>query len=422
MGKSNSSIRAREVLDSRGNPTVEVIVNTQGSSGTAIVPSGASTGIYEALELRDKIKRYNQKGVLKAVGNVNKIINSKLKGMDVTDQFKIDQTMIELDKTENKSKLGANAILGVSLAVSRAASNSTNQPLYQYISKLFSSIYKSNKKLTIPIPFCNVINGGVHAGNDLKMQEFMIVPTGFRSYEKAVQAVVETYHLLKTVIEKRYGKNATNVGDEGGFAPPISTAKQALALITKAIQQAGYQGKIKIAMDPAASEFFNKGIYSLDKQYDSKMLTRVYSDLVRLFDIISIEDPFDQDDFDAYENIMLKTKVQIVGDDLLVTNPTRIAYAIQHKLCNALLLKVNQIGTLAESLHAAKLSMENGWKVMVSHRSGETEDSFIADLAVGIGSGQIKIGAPCRSDRTAKYNQLLRISEELGNKGVYARW
>lgn len=409
-----TKIKAREVLDSRGNPTIEVEVYANGSMGRAIVPSGASTGIYEAVELRDNNKRYNKKGVQKAVKNVS-LVARKLKNIEVGDQRLIDQIMIDFDGTPNKSRIGANAILGVSMAAARCAANIAEQPLYKYLNK------KSN---TLPIPFANVINGGKHAGNDLAMQEFMIAPIKAKNFSTATQMVAETYQELKQIIAKKHGTNAVNVGDEGGFAPPIKTPTEALDLITSAIEKAGYVNKIKIAMDPAASEYYNKGLYNpAGKSLNSIEIIEFYEDLVKNYPIISIEDPFDQDDFENFSEFTKRNmKLQVVGDDLLVTNPQRIRTAIDKKLCNALLLKVNQIGTLSQATDSANMSLRNKWNVMVSHRSGETEDPFIADLAVSLGNGQIKLGAPCRSDRTAKYNQLLRIEEELGRKAKYHKF
>ena len=407
-------IKGRQILDSRGNPTIEVEVHTQNKIvGKAIVPSGASTGIYEAHELRDGKKAYFGNGVEKAVLNVNTKINNALKGIDVTKQNEIDNIMIKLDGTESKKKLGANAILGVSMAISRAAAQSKNISLHKYL---------GNSKL-LPIPFCNIINGGKHAGGDLEMQEFMIAPIKAKNFSDATRMVAETYHELKSLIKKKYGTSATNVGDEGGFAPNIDSAEKALDLIVSAIAKAGYTGKIKIAMDPASSEFYHNGKY-LRKNFDYKKMADYYARLAKKYPIISIEDPFEQDDFDAYTYFMNKyggNGFQIVGDDLLVTNVKRIKEALDKKLCDSLLLKVNQIGTLTEAMDAANLCMKNGWNVMVSHRSGESEDPFIADLVVGLGTGQIKLGAPCRSDRTSKFNQLLRIEEELGKEARYPK-
>ncbi|HHI03994.1 MAG TPA: phosphopyruvate hydratase [Candidatus Woesearchaeota archaeon] len=410
----NACIKAREVLDSRGNPTVEAEIILNNHIIRAIVASGASTGKYEALELRDKDKRYNGKGVLKAVKNVSRISNA-LKGINLTKQKEIDEKIIKLDATKNKTKLGANAMLAASMACLRAGALLKKKPLYQYISEI------SGRKPSIPIPFCNVINGGKHADNKLKMQEFMIVPIGLKSFSESVMIVSETYHTLKRLVSKKYGMSG--VGDEGGFAPRINNAFDALELITKAIKKSGHEKNIRIALDPAASEFYKDGKYVIEKTLTGGEMVDYYAELVKKYPIISIEDPFDQDDFEPYTELTRKigSKIQIVGDDLLVTNTERIRKAVDLKLCNALLLKPNQIGTVTEAIDAANLAFKSGWNVMVSHRSGETEDSFIADLATGLGCGQIKLGAPCRGERTCKYNQLLRIEEQLG-KRAYARW
>lgn len=416
------SVNGREILDSRGNPTVEVEVITEAGLARAAVPSGASTGIHEALELRDGGKRFNGKGVRKAVENVNQKIAPTLKGKEPIEQGKIDDALVMLDGTNNKSELGANAILGCSMAVCKAGSMEENIPLYKHIANIYET-----KEFVMPVPCFNVINGGKHAGNKLAFQEFMILPVGAKSFKEAMQMGAETYHNLKNIIKKKYGIDSVNVGDEGGFAPPVDE-KQALDLLMAAIKSAGYSGKIKIGLDCAASEFYKKGKYDLNfKGSRSNLITgeqlaKMYKDLVKKYPIVSIEDPFDQDDFDSYAKLTkaIGKKVQIVGDDLLVTNPERIQKALHHNACNALLLKVNQIGSVTEAMEAAKLSQDNGWGVMVSHRSGETEDTFIADLVVGLKTGQIKTGAPCRSERLAKYNQLLRIEEELGTKVRYA--
>ncbi|KAH0632442.1 hypothetical protein AABB24_015380 [Solanum stoloniferum] len=428
------SIKARQIFDSRGNPTVEVDVHvSNGVFARAAVPSGASTGIYEALELRDGGSDYLGKGVSKAVNNVNSIIGPALIGKDPTDQTGLDNFMVhELDGTQNewgwcKEKLGANAILAVSLAVCKAGAAVRNVPLYKHIADL-----AGNKKLVLPVPAFNVINGGSHAGNKLAMQEFMILPVGAANFKEAMKMGCEVYHHLKAVIKKKYGQDATNVGDEGGFAPNIQENKEGLELLKTAIEKAGYTGKVVIGMDVAASEFYGK-----DKSYDlnfkeesndgsqkisGDQLKDLYKSFVSEYPIVSIEDPFDQDDWETYAKLTTEIgeQVQIVGDDLLVTNPKRVAKAIAEKTCNALLLKVNQIGSVTESIEAVKMSKKAGWGVMTSHRSGETEDTFIADLAVGLSTGQIKTGAPCRSERLAKYNQLLRIEEELGSEAVYA--
>ncbi|KAF5730233.1 enolase 1 chloroplastic [Tripterygium wilfordii] len=423
------SVKARQIIDSRGNPTVEVDLVTDDLYRSA-VPSGASTGIYEALELRDGDKSvYGGKGVLTAVKNINDVLGPKLVGVDVRNQSDVDVIMLEIDGTPNKSKLGANAILGVSLSVCRAGAGAKGVALYKHIQEL-----SGTKELVMPVPAFNVINGGSHAGNNLAMQEFMILPVGATSFAEALRMGSEVYHILKGIIKAKYGQDACNVGDEGGFAPNVQDNREGLVLLIDAIEKAGYTGKIKIGMDVAASEFFTKdGKYDLNfkKQpndgahvLSAQSLSDLYREFVRDFPIVSIEDPFDQDDWSSWASLQSSVDIQLVGDDLLVTNPKRIAEAIQKKSCNGLLLKasiqpnmnpVNQIGTVTESIRAALDSKAAGWGVMVSHRSGETEDNFIADLSVGLASGQIKTGAPCRSERLAKYNQLLRIEEELGN-------
>jgi len=430
-------IRAREIFDSRGNPTVEVDLCTETALFRAAVPSGASTGIYEALELRDNDKsRLLGKGVLKAVANVNDIIAPALIGMDVTDQEGIDKKMVEeMDGSKNewgwsKAKLGANAILAVSMAVCRAGAAASEMPLYQYIAKLGG---KPMDKFVMPVPSFNVINGGSHAGNRLACQEFMILPLGATSFKEAMTMGAEVYHNLKSVIKNKYGQDACNVGDEGGFAPGVQDNDEALDVLMEAIKKSGHDGKIKIGTDVAASEFWKADIgkYDLDfknpdspdsmKKTASEMI-EYYKGWLSKYPFVSIEDPFDQDDWDAYKAFMdaVGKDQQIVGDDLLVTNPTRIKKALEVGACNALLMKVNQIGSITEAIEAATMSQANGWGVMVSHRSGETEDSFIADLVVGLRTGQIKTGAPCRSERLAKYNQLIRIEEELGALCSYA--
>ncbi|XP_011404007.1 PREDICTED: enolase-like [Amphimedon queenslandica] len=422
-----SKVLAREIFDSRGNPTIEVDITTSKGVFRAAVPSGASTGIYEALELRDKDpKRFLGKGVLKAIQNVNTVIGPALisKNIDVTNQKEVDKIMLELDGTENKTNLGANAILGVSLAVCKAGAAHKGVPLYRHIADL-----AGNKDVVLPVPALNVINGGSHAGNKLAMQEFMILPTGASSFSEAMRIGAEVYHNLKAVIKKRYGQDATNVGDEGGFAPNIQDNREGLELLKVAIANAGYTDKVKIGMDTAASEFCKEGKYDLDfknpnsdpsKWLTASQLKDLYKSFISDYPIVSIEDGFDQDDWEGWTSFTAETDIQIVGDDLLVTNPKRISTAIERKACNALLLKVNQIGSVTESIEACNMAQRNGWGVMVSHRSGETEDTFIADLVVGLCTGQIKTGAPCRSERLAKYNQILRIEEELGDKAVFA--
>eukprot|EP01089_Gocevia_fonbrunei_P013957 TRINITY_DN370_c0_g1_i1.p1 TRINITY_DN370_c0_g1~~TRINITY_DN370_c0_g1_i1.p1 ORF type:complete len:434 (+),score=111.54 TRINITY_DN370_c0_g1_i1:61-1362(+) len=424
---SITAVHARQIFDSRGNPTVEVDLTTEKGVFRAAVPSGASTGIYEALELRDGDKsKYLGKGVSKAVNNVNQTIAPKILGLDVTQQGKIDQVLIELDGTDTKSNLGANAILGVSMAVAKAGAAHKGVPLYRHLADL-----AGKKDIIMPVPAFNVINGGSHAGNKLAMQEFMILPVGATSFSEAMRMGVEVYHNLKSVIVQKYGQDATNVGDEGGFAPNIQSNEEGLELCVAAIEKAGYTGKVKLGMDVAASEFFSEGTYDLDfknknndgsQKLSSTALADLYKSFVAKYPIVSIEDPFDQDDWEGYSKFTgeIGKDVQIVGDDLLVTNPKRIQKGIETKATNALLLKVNQIGSITEAIKACTMSQEAGWGVMVSHRSGETEDTFIADLVVGLGTGQIKTGAPCRSERLAKYNQLLRIEEELGKDAKYA--
>jgi enolase len=429
-----TGVKARQIYDSRGNPTVEVDVTTQQGQFKACVPSGASTGIYEALELRDKDEKHHGKGVTKAVDNVNTIIGPKIIGMDPRQQTKIDKFMVEeLDGSKNewgwsKSKLGANAILGVSLAVARAGAAANNVPLYQHIAQL-----AGNKEFILPVPAFNIINGGSHAGNALAMQEFMLLPTGAATFKEAMQIGSEVYHHLKKVVKKRYGQDAVNVGDEGGFAPPIVDNNECWELIQEAVKIAGYTDKCQFGMDVAASEFWDADakVYDLKKwakendgkgKLDSSKLSDVYKGFLKNYPLVSIEDSHDQDDFKGWSDLCKEVgkECQIVGDDLLVTNVKRIERAIKDGMCNALLLKVNQIGSLTESIESVKMAKQAGWGVMTSHRSGETEDNFIADLAVGLATGQIKTGAPCRSERLAKYNQLLRIEEELGDKAKYA--
>ncbi|CAN1267250.1 ENO1 [Linum perenne] len=414
-------IKARQIFDSRGNPTVEVDVTlTDGTFARAAVPSGASTGVYEALELRDGGSDYLGKGVLKAVENVNSIIAPALIGKDATKQTELDNFMVQqLDGTSNewgwcKQKLGANAILAVSLAICKAGAIVSKIPLYQHIANL-----AGNKNLVLPVPAFNVINGGSHAGNKLAMQEFMILPTGAESFKEAMKMGVEVYHHLKAVIKKKYGQDATNVGDEGGFAPNIQENKEGLELLKTAIAKAGYTGKVVIGMDVAASEFYD----GKDKSYDLNFkeenndgsqkisgdsLKNVYKSFVSDYPIVSIEDPFDQDDWEHYSKLTTEIgkNVQIVGDDLLVTNPTRVSKAIKEKSCNALLLKVNQIGSVTESIEAVKMSKQAGWGVMASHRSGETEDTFIADLSVGLSTVSIHFTLS-----TARNNTTLLVAQ-----------
>ncbi|KAL8827307.1 MAG: hypothetical protein Q9191_003262 [Dirinaria sp. TL-2023a] len=424
-----SKIHARYVYDSRGNPTVEVDVVTETGLHRAIVPSGASTGQHEAHELRDGDKsKWGGKGVLKAVENVNKIIAPKVidANLDVKDQKAVDDFLIKLDNTKNKTNLGANAVLGVSLGIAKAGAAEKKVPLYVHVSDLAGT----KKPFVLPIPFMNVLNGGSHAGGRLAFQEFMIVPSNAPSFSEAMRQGSEVYQQLKSLAKKKYGQSAGNVGDEGGVAPDIQTAEEALDLIVEAIEKAGYTGKVNIAMDVASSEFYkdeaNK--YDLDfKNPDSdpskwvtyEQLADLYKQLASKYPIVSIEDPFGENDWEAWSYFYKSSDFQIVGDDLTVTNPDFIKKAIDLKSCNALLLKVNQIGTLTESIQAAKDAFAAGWGVMVSHRSGETEDVTIADIVVGLRCGQIKTGAPARSERLAKLNQILRIEEELGDKAIF---
>ncbi len=412
-------ILAREILDSRGNPTVEVeIVLTDGSWGRAGVPSGASTGAREALELRDQDpKRYGGKGVLKAVENVNTIIAPELVGWDAVDQKGVDELLLALDGTPNKSNLGANAMLGVSLAVAKAAANFLVLPLYKYIGGVYAHV--------LPVPMMNILNGGKHAENGPDLQEFMAMPVGASSFSEALRWGAETYHTLKKVLKSK-GYNV-GIGDEGGFAPSLKSNEEAIEVILEAIQKAGYEpGKdIWIALDPAASEVYEDGKYHLKKEgrvLSSEEMVEFYADWVEKYPIISIEDGLAEDDWDGFKLMMerLGDKLQIMGDDLLVTNTEYIARAIDEHAANSVLIKLNQIGTLTETIAAVRMAQKHGWTAVASHRSGETEDATIADLAVALNTGQIKTGAPARSDRVAKYNQLLRIEQELGDQAAYA--
>jgi enolase len=407
---------ARSILDSRGNPTVEVDVHAGSLFGRASVPSGASTGLYEAVELRDGGKVHHGLGVSNAINNVNRIISSKVKGMDVTKQEEIDGIMRTIDGTKDKSRLGANATLAVSLAVAKASALVQKKPLY----KTFSL----NK--VMPIPMSNFVNGGKHAGSSYKVQEFLVLPTKAKSFSSGLGALSDTYHTLKEILLKKYGKSAINVGDEGGFVPPANKIEDILDLIVKAIEETGYGNHLFLGMDVAASEFYNWKLqkYNLEgkKSYSREELIDYYMDLKKKYPLISLEDPFDQDDFEAFKELTKVSKMQIVGDDLTVSNPERIALAAEDKLCNALLLKPNQIGTLTEAKKAASIAAKRGWKIITSHRSGDTEDTFIADLGVGIGANQVKFGAPVRGERTAKYNRLIRIEEEFKQYAKYAKF
>jgi enolase len=412
-------IGAREILDSRGNPTVEAYVFTTGGLSRASVPSGASTGKYEALELRDGGRRYLGEGVLKAVSNVNNVIAKKIVGQDCTKQKEADELMIELDGTLNKSNLGANAILAVSMAICKAGALESNLPLYEYIAKLVDS-----RGVTLPIPQMNVINGGMHAGIANDFQEHMIIPFGAKTFSDALRMCSETYHTLKKNLKEKFGNSAILVGDEGGFVPPLKSVDERLKFMSEAIEELGYTKEFGLAIDAASSEFYGKGRYNImEKNYSSGELTDFYSDMCEKFRIISIEDGLSEDDWDGWIrlNSKLGIRIQIVGDDLLVTNVERIRKAVKLDACNALLLKLNQIGTVTEALAAFGSAREAGWNVIVSHRSGSTEETFFADLVVGLDAGQFKYGAPARSERTCNYNQLLRIEEELGRKAKYSR-
>jgi len=413
------NIKAREILDSRGNPTVEVDVITNQGVFRAMTPSGASAGHYEALELRDSDKtRYLGKGTMKAVDNVNKKIAPKLIGLDCRHQETIDNLMLKIDGTENKEKLGANSVLPVSMAITKAGAAATDVPLYVYIGELFGEI-----PYRLPVPMCNVINGGKHAGQENSIQEHMLMPTGAKSFTEGIRMISETYHHLAKLLKEKFGAGGVLIGDEGGFAPAqIIDIHDRLDLMLKAVENAGYNNKIKIALDPASSEFFYNGIYKIGaKSYSGGEMVDFYVDLCKTYPIMSIEDGLAEDDWDSWVEMTKKLgeKVQIVGDDLFATNTKRIKKGIELKAANSVLIKLNQIGSVTETLNAIKLAQDEGWTAVVSHRSGETEDTFIADLVVGTSAGQIKTGAPARSDRNAKYNQLIRIEEELGDKAEY---
>jgi len=430
---SITKVVGREILDSRGNPTVEVDITTADGMFRASVPSGASTGAYEAFELRDGGSRYMGKGCATAVKNVNDVLGPLVCGMDAKDQSAIDKAMIAKDGTENKKALGANAILGISLAVAKAGAAAAGKPLYAHFADLAGN---SGSKYTMPVPCFNVINGGSHAGNKLAFQEYFVIPTGATSFREAMTIGCEVYHNLNKIIKKRFGGDATLTGDEGGFGPPCD-CRTGAELIVEAIAAAGYTGRCELGLDVAASEFYVKGSgfgasaqYDLDFKTDgpdkdaSLMLSGAelaafYQGLIKDFPIATIEDPFDEDDWEGWSNFVAATDCQVVGDDLTVTNPVKIARAIDEKSANSLLLKVNQIGSITEAIDAVKLSKQNGWGIMTSHRSGETEDTYIADLAVGLCTGQIKTGAPCRGERTAKYNQLMRIEDELAADAAF---
>ena len=409
-------LNAREILDSRGNPTVEVeVLLEDGAVGRAAVPSGASTGVHEAHELRDGEDRYLGKGVQKAVRAVLEEIEDAIIGLEAEDQRLVDKTMIELDGTDNKSRLGANAILGVSMAVAKAAAESAGLDLFRYVGGPNGHV--------LPVPMMNILNGGAHADSGVDVQEFMIAPIGTPTFKEALRVGAEVYHALKKVIKDK--GLSTGLGDEGGFAPSVDSTKAALDLIVEAIEAAGYKlgDDVALALDVASSEFFKDGKYHFEGgEHTAEEMADVYADLVENYAIVSIEDPLQEDDWEGYTKLtaQLGDKVQIVGDDFFVTNPKRLAEGIEKKAANALLVKVNQIGSLSETFEAVAMAHNAGYKTMMSHRSGETEDTTIADLAVGLNCGQIKTGAPARSERVAKYNQLLRIEEYLGDAAVYA--
>lgn len=408
-------VKARMVLDSRGNPTVQVKTVTEGLGlGIASAPSGASTGAHEAVEIRDGGKEFKGKGVSRAVENVNKVIAPALIGLDSRRQQLVDRKMIEIDGTPNKSRLGGNAIVATSLSVAKAAASTMGLPFYAYLGGYVAD--------TLPIPMLNILNGGVHAGNKLDFQEFMIVPAGFSSFKEAIKAAVEVYADLKKVLKEKYGPQAINVGDEGGYAPPIEKVRDALDILIQAIKAAGYDpwNQVVIALDVASTQFYreDKGVYVLEgTEYTREQLIDFYEKLVSEYPIVSIEDPLQEEDFEGFAEITrrLRSKVLIVGDDLFTTNPARLKKGIDLKAGNAILVKVNQVGTLSETLEVVKMAFTNGYRAVISHRSGETEDTSIADISVGVGAGLIKTGAPARGERTAKYNRLLEIEEELDN-------
>jgi enolase 1/2/3 len=409
-----TEVRARQVLDSRGNPTVEVEV-VAGEVGRAIVPSGASTGVHEAVELRDGGDAWSGKGVSTAVANVSGEIAEAVGGRDVMDQEGLDRVLIELDGTPNKGRLGANAILGVSLAAAKAAAANAGVSLFRHLGR--------DDATTLPVPMMNVINGGAHADNSIDLQEFMVVPAGASSFSEGLQVGVEVYHELKRLLTER--SLSTLVGDEGGFAPDLESSETAIELILEAAERAGHRDRVAIALDPATSEVFSDGVYRFEgREKSSAEMPGFWAEIVDRYAVVSIEDGAAEDDWDSWQALtdQLGDRVQLVGDDLFVTNPVRLQEGIDRGIANSILVKVNQIGTLTETIEAVRLAHANGYTAVMSHRSGETEDATIADLAVALGTGQIKTGAPARSDRVAKYNQLLRIEEELGDSAVYPGW
>lgn len=412
------SVFGRMVLDSRGIPTVEAIVELQKGTGIASSPSGTSTGIYEAIELRDNKPQWQGKGVLQAIENINKVIGPKLKGKDASKQQKIDQLLIELDETKNKSKLGANALIAVSTATAKAQAEAEKKEVFEYIAKI-----AGNKKPFLPIPCFNLLEGGKHAGNDLDFQEFLLIPEKAENFTEALQIGAETYHILKSIIREKFGKTATNLGEEGGFAPPLSNTEDALKLLNAAAKQAHYAEKTVLGIDCAASSFFKNGRYVFEgKEVENIKLVEVLEKLAEKYNVTYLEDPAAEDDLQGFCSIKKGLpKIQVVGDDLTVTQKNRIERAVKLSAINSVVIKPNQIGTLTEAIESAKYAEEKGLKIIASHRAGETEDSFIADFAVGIGAGKIKAGAPARGESTNKYNRLLRIEEILGKKAGYGK-
>jgi enolase len=410
------AVRGRQILDSRGNPTVEVDVELEsGACGRAAVPSGASTGVHEAVELRDGGDTFEGKAVTQAVANVGGELAGAVTGLDAADQRAVDERLIQADGTSNKGRLGANAILGVSLAAAKAAAAAADEPLYRYLG--------GDDAVTLPVPMLNVINGGVHADNSIDLQEFMVVPVGAATFADCLRIGAEVYHALKSLLHER--GLSTAVGDEGGFAPDLGSSGEAIEVILEAAERSGHRDSVAIALDPATSEVYDDGAYRFEGQeHASAEMPAFWADLVSRYRIISIEDGLAEDDWEAWTKLTreLGARVQLVGDDLFVTNPERLRRGIENRVGNSILVKVNQIGTLTETIEAVRLAQENGFTAVMSHRSGETEDTTIADLAVALGTGQIKTGAPARSDRVAKYNRLLRIEEELGDRAVYPGW
>ena len=409
-------VQARQILDSRGNPTVEVdVVLESGAVGRAGIPSGASTGVHEAVELRDDGEAYGGKAVTHAVANAAGEIGDAVRGLEAAEQEALDRRLIELDGTANKGRLGANAILGVSLAVAKAAAAEAAQPLFRYLG--------GEDATRLPVPMLNVINGGVHAANSIDLQEFMLVPVGAESFAEALRIGAETYHALEKVLSEQ--GLATGVGDEGGFAPDLPSSEQAVQAILDAAERAGHRDRVAIALDPASSEFFSDGRYCFEgRELAPGEMAGFYGDLAERFPLVSLEDGNAEDDWEGWQSVTerLGERIQLVGDDIFVTNPSRLQQGIDRGVANSILVKVNQIGTLTETIEAVRLAQQNGYTAVISHRSGETEDATIADLAVALGTGQIKTGAPARSERVAKYNQLLRIEEQLGARAAYPGW